>query len=358
MANQIDEFIDKIYFNQPEYTNKLKSILENSNNTDTEFNQKIKKLNHIKRIVLVSDKKWESITKQNVPVFFINPEDYEYKIFENRIKVTSEGESFNITRTNATYTVVLIRSGYNDENIKIMMDEVEKFGAVIVNNHDKVRIANDKYLLAQHLERYNINQPKYVLITKNDISKDECKAVEAKVKTIYDKTTDDTKYVCKILKSHGGSGVFICRYSNIVSILQCLFAIKDDLKILVQEYIQIDDGDIRVHVITMNGKQKIIEVSLRKKDSDDFRTNLSLGHGQIKNYKIDDSIEQLAKQAAAASGLIWAGIDIISHNGKNYVIEYNGAPGPSSETDLDEKEIIEENALFYNKVFSAIDDMI
>ena len=159
----------------------------------------------------------------------------------------------------------------NNENQTIYVPELSRNASI-------VKISNDKFNTAELLEKYDIPQPKFCLINSNDCTKEDHSKLESKIKKLYSKVNDDTKFVCKILHGHGGKGVFLCKMSNIVSICQCIFKLDNSIKLLVQEYKQIKDGDIRVNVVSLNGKQKIFDVSMRCHHANDFRTNLSLGN--------------------------------------------------------------------------------
>ena len=83
------------------------------------------------------------------------------------------------------------------------------------------------------LKKNDIPQPNFVLVSHTDINKGDDKPLQEKLKKLYNKINDDTKFVCKILGGHGGKGVFICKYSNITSVLQAFFAIDEECQILV-----------------------------------------------------------------------------------------------------------------------------
>ena len=137
--------------------------------------------------------------------------------------------------------------------------------------------------------------------------------------------------------------------------MQCAFKLKPDTKILVQEYIPIKDGDIRVNVLSLNGKQKIFNVTMRKKDTKDFRTNLSLGNTLVEDVKLTKEQEQLALNAAKASCLVWAGVDLLPSEKKTYVLEINGSPGPMS--DVNSNNATEVNYKFYKKLIETINEL-
>lgn len=335
-------------------------------NTDDSQNQTINEdldkkhnLQSIKRIVLIGTQFSKSIQKfkeDDIKVDYIDPTFFSYKLKDTSISLRDDKHSVKLSNEDASDTIILMRSGYKDSNLCQALDEIKNLGILILNDVDPVKTNNNKFNTCELLSKYKLPQPKYVLVCSNDCTKEDSTGLEEKIKTIYDKVDDDTKFVCKILHGHGGKGVFLCRKSNIVSICQCIFKLDDNVKLLVQEFKEIQDGDIRVNVITMNGKQEIFDVSMREHTSKDFRTNLSLGNKVNQNVSLSKEQEEMALKAAEISGLTWAGIDLLpSTSGKTYVIEINGAPGPMS--DIDDDEAIETNYKFFKKLFDTINKL-
>lgn len=323
--------------------------IDNSNITDTV-------LKEVKRIVYIGEIESDSIKllkNDGIKTNYANPNTLEFDTYPDKV-VIKDKENITITNKETESTIVLMRSGYSD-TVVYLLNEIAKLGILIINSVESVKTSSNKFNSSQLLNKYKISQPKYCLITSNDVSKDDTKGLDDKIKTLYDKIEDDTKFVCKILGGHGGKGVFICKKSNIVSIMQCAFKLKPDTKILVQEYIPIKDGDIRVNVLSLNGKQKIFNVTMRKKESEDFRTNLSLGNTLVENVELTKEQEQLALNAAKASRLVWAGVDLLPSEKKTYVLEINGSPGPMS--DINSNNATEVNYKFYKKLIETINEL-
>ena len=98
-----------------------------------------------------------------------------------------------------------------------------------------------------------------------------------------------------------------------------------------------------------------MDVKMRTKNTSDFRTNLSLGNS-IKEYTLSKEQEEIVLAAAKASGLIWAGVDLLPlENGKNVIIEINGAPGTPTEINTDNME--ESNYEFFKKFIEKINTL-
>ena len=96
---------------------------------------------------------------------------------------------------------------------------------------------------------------------------------------------------------------------------------------MIQDKKDAKDGDIRVHVLTINNQQRIIGAMCRHKLKNDFRSNVSLGAGTDK-VKLTLDQEIIAKTVARASNLPWCAVDIMPlKDGSNVVLEYNSDPG-------------------------------
>jgi RimK family alpha-L-glutamate ligase len=320
-----------------------------------------KKINKLKRFILISEKYYKSVKALSdigIKTDYADPEKLEYIIENSVIKVDDKEYKFEVSKKDVGNTVVFIKSGYSKPELAYLYEEFMNLGILVINNPEAVANTSNKWITYELLVKNDIVTPHSVLITSNDVSKKDNSGMEKKLKEIYKNPKDDDKYVCKLLKGHGGRGVFICRHKNILSILQCIFAVKKDTQILVQKFIDIKGGDIRANILTIKGKQQFINAVVRTKDgAKDFRTNLSLG-GHAEDAVLNTKQKRLALNAAKVSGLTWAGVDIIEDtDGNNYVIEINGAPGTPFDVE-DKDELLKKNTEFYNKLANMISEML
>lgn len=349
-----EKFLESHYIKDiTELTEALhKNIVESK---ELPENNEVSHLKHLDRIILIGEMRYKSLTSQDIIVDYADPTKLQYELSEDKIHVFDGEYEFDVTPADKENTIVLIRSGYKNPVVSFLLNEMHGFGLTLLNNPDAVVISNNKYLSALLLDKHGLPQPKYCLVSKSDIHKGDHKELDKKLKKIH-KVEDDTKFVCKILGGHGGQGVFLCTGANITSVLQTFFAIKEDTMILVQEYEKIKEGDIRAHVLTLNGKQELLSVSMRKKGTSDFRTNLSLGN-TMEDYTLTDEQKDIVFAAAKASGLTWCGVDLLPlENGKNVILELNGAPGPPSEIKSDDLE--KENEKFFKSFIDTVNKLI
>lgn len=332
--------------------NKVEDLMIKEDNTDKYA------LSHVDRLILVGELYSNSIKKLKdigVKTGYVDPSKLSYKIKNDVITLTDGEHRVTLKKADVSNTLILMRSGYTSQTICYLLDELKEMGFLLLNDVEPVKISSNKYNTAQLLDKNKISQPKFCLVDHNDVSKEDSSSLEDKISKLYTKVEDDTKFVCKILGGHGGKGVFLCTKSNIVSIAQCIFKLNPDTKIIVQEFIPIKEGDIRVNVITLNGKQEIFNVSMRKKVSKDFRTNLSLGNVVDDKYELTTAQKKLALKTAKVSGLVWAGVDILPSEDNDYILEINGVPGPMSDINSDDAE--EVNYQFYKKLIETINTL-
>ena len=324
----------------------------------------IKESNSIyKRFILFDKAQYEKINKfkySGLKIDYICSDTCTFDVNNNQVIIKNSAKSEKeivINFDEFDSTIIYCKSGYLNPDVVYLLNKFIELGFFVLNNPANVQISSNKLITAKLFDEANIQQPKYNVITADDcdIEADE-ESFKNILRTIYEKENEDNEYVCKILDGHGGHGVFICTESNILSVVQCVFAVKKDLsKILIQEKLDIEDGDIRAYVLNINGKQEIIDCIMRQKSSDDFRTNISLGNG-ITKFKLKDEYQALVKRAARASGLIISGIDlcITKEDKQAYIIEINGAPGAPTAININEDENREAHEKFYTNIINTI----
>lgn len=272
--------------------------------------------------------------------------DIEAKEDESEITIQDDVEKFVITEQNNTDTLVFSRLGVQDEYecehvVKLLQDR----GFLVLNPVQYSAIACDKYETAMLLQKANIPQPNFTLMTK-DILYDE-KDFLTHMREVYkdwdgkdpDKN-EDKEVVIKILDGHGGTGVFLSNGKRMMAILQAIFAINKGQQLIIQKKEEADGGDIRVHVLTLQNRQVILAAMKRVKLGGDFRSNVSLG-ATAEPVKLTPEQEQIALRTAKVSKLPWCAVDIMPivkgtnpELGDNAVLEINASPGTDGITDV------------------------
>jgi ribosomal protein S6--L-glutamate ligase len=304
----------------------FKNILFFTNDRDSETNKTLKNLE-------------KAVHGKDVEIFPFVAEEVDYKATDNKIEWHDNKNKYKVDEQSNVDTIVITRLGVQDsEECMELIKELQEWGFFVINPIQSAKKASNKYSSSVLLERYEIPQPRFTLISKNDIAKGE-ESLNKKLKDIYpdigkDPDKDKEKeYVIKILDGHGGTGVTMQTGKTILSMLQMVFAVDEERELLVQKKEEADGGDIRVHVLTMRTHQKILAQMKRKKIGGDFRSNVSLG-ATAEPVKLTPEQEEIALKVAKISGMPWCAVDIMPlvkgsnpEVGDNVVLEYNASPG-------------------------------
>ena len=361
------------------YMTNLDNIINivNEDNKDKVDSLKDKDKYFFKNIILFSNKKKkkknktlknleDAIKGMDINLVIFVPEEVHYKVLSNKMEIKDDKNKYVLDEQSNIDTICIVRLGAQDsEECVECIKEIQDWGIFVLNPIQSAKRASNKYQASVLMERYDIPQPKFTLLTKNDIEDNE-KSLNKKLKDIYpDIGKDEEKdkkleYVVKILDGHGGTGVTMQNGQTILSMLQMVFAIDPERELLVQKKQEADGGDIRVHVLTMRTEQKIIAAMKRKKlGKGDFRSNVSLG-AQAEPIKLTKEQEEIALKVAKISGMPWCAVDIMplvkgsdedfKDVDYNVVLEYNSSPGTEGIS-----EVIGEN--FVKLLFDNINDI-
>lgn len=304
----------------------------------------------------------DAIKNTDVNLVVFVSEEVDYIATDKKIEIKDSKEKFTITDQSNIDTIVIARLGAQDsEECMECIKELQNWGLFVLNPIQAAKRASNKYASAILMQRYEIPQPKFCLLSSKDVSKGE-ESLQKKLKLIYkevgeNKEEDEKReYVVKILDGHGGTGVFMTTGKGILAILQAIFAIDPERELLLQKKEEADGGDIRVHVLTSRTKQTILACMKRKKLGGDFRSNVSLG-AQAEKVEITKEQENIALNVAKISGMPWCAVDIMPlikgsnpEIGDNVVLEYNCSPGTEGIS-----EVIGEN--FCKILLDAINDI-
>ena len=264
---------------------------------------------------------------------------------DNILSITDGEETLDFEDLNNTNTLVFSRLGVQGEdNCEHVVGMLQDRGFLVLNPVRYSELASNKYDTAVLLEKAEIPQPNFTLMTY-DILYDEKLFMESmkKVYPKWDKDPDkneDFKLVVKILDGHGGTGVFMSDGKKLIAILQAIFAIDKERQLIIQKKEEADGGDIRVHVLTLRSNQIILAAMKRVKLGGDFRSNVSLG-AEAEPVKLTPEQEQIALKTAKISHLPWCAVDIMPlvkgsnpELGDNVVLEINASPGTAGITEV------------------------
>lgn len=289
----------------------------------------------------------DAIKTKNVNLVVFVADEVTYKATEKSIEISDTKTSYTIKEQSNIDTVCIVRLGAQDsEQCMQCVKEIQEWGIFTINPIGAAKVASNKYETSVLLEKYDIPQPKFALLTAADIEKGEESLIN-KLDIIYKGTkerfksednkgkeeNENQKYVVKILDGHGGTGVFMLDGKSILAVLQAIFAIDPERELLLQKKEEADGGDIRVHVLSFNNEQKIIAAMKRVKLEGDFRSNVSLG-ATAEKVELTKEQEEIALKTAKISRMPWCAVDIMPlkkasnpETGNNVVLEYNASPG-------------------------------
>ena len=337
---EVGEYKDRYFFN---------NIIFFTNERDPEKNKTLKNLK-------------EAIEDTKINLIIFVSEEVDYTANDHEIIIKDSKEEYKITEQSNIDTIVIARLGAQDsEECMECIKELQDWGLYVLNPIQAAKRASNKYASSVLMERYEIPQPKFCLLSARDI-KDGEESLKKKLKLIYPDVGEDEEkdkekeYVVKILDGHGGTGVTMQTGKSILSMLQMAFAIDPERELLLQKKEEADGGDIRVHVLTSRTKQVILAQMKRKKIGGDFRSNVSLG-AQAEPIEITKEQKDIALKVAKISGMPWCAVDIMPLKkgsnpeiGDNVVLEYNASPGTDGIS-----EVIGEN--FCKVLLNAINDI-
>ena len=281
---------------------------------------------------------------------------------ESKITIWDDKSRFVIDKEESNLnTLVFSRLGVQDEDLcEHIVQLLQDRGFLVLNPVKYSALACDKYQSACLFEKGDIPQPRFCLMDKSTLyDEDSFKSQITRVYENYDFENPDKNagldVVVKILDGHGGTGVFTCDCKKLIAILQAIFAIDPERRLIIQKKEEADGGDIRVHVLTLRNKQVILGAMKRVKLGGDFRSNVSLG-AEAEPVKLTKEQEQIALKTATLSKLPWCAVDIMPlvkgsnpEIGDNVVLEINASPGTAGIS-----EVLKTN--FVNLILNELDD--
>ncbi len=278
---------------------------------------------------------------------------------ESKITIKDDKDELVLESESNIDTLIFSRLGVQGEDecehiVQVLQDR----GFLVLNPVKYSELACNKYDSALLFGKGGIPQPRFTLLTKGIIN-DE-KLLDLAIEDVYPgykkyRDNSDKEVVIKILGGHGGTGVFLTNIQDMISILQTIFAVDKDQRLIMQKKEDADGGDIRVHVLTLRNKQIILGAMKRIKGKSDFRSNVSLG-AEAKPVKLTKEQEEIALKTAKLSKLPWCAVDIMplvkgsnKEIGDNVVLEINASPGTDGIS-----QVLKTN--FINILFNELND--
>ncbi|MBW6441146.1 RimK family alpha-L-glutamate ligase [Patescibacteria group bacterium] len=238
------------------------------------------------------------IKSRGYKVYLIQPKKLIFEFSKN--KYTAWQENLKLDNMD-----IFIFRGYNVNIVeaKILAEKLIREKKVVIDEAlAKELIPSKIYELSQFI-RYGISHPK--TFQALDLSS---------YKYIFDKI--NFPVIIKPLYGQKGQGIVKMDTKR-----QVYNFLKNNYKgYLIQEYLEID-SDIRIFIVN----NKVIGAIRRFIIPGDFRSNVSLG-AKVEQVHPNREMTDLAIRAVKAMKYEVAGVDIITHKGKLYVLEVNSTP--------------------------------
>jgi len=181
-----------------------------------------------------------------------------------------------------------------------------------INNYQAFKLTEDKFQTNQLLRRHGINTPEFFLCHRDD---------SKQLKRIFKKWNDT--FVFKPVDGWGGVGMALIENKQSLDMLMPFLNQMDLRFFYVEKFIDYDGSDYRIDIVD----GEFIACYGRQARAGDWRTNVTSG-GSVILREPNDALVEVAKHAAAVTGLEIAGVDIIYDRAKEeyVVLEVNGIP--------------------------------
>ncbi len=237
----------------------------------------------------------------------------EFSLLGVSVKTVTDAFLRSFTDKSEIYTELkeLDFAVYLDKD-KYQSQILENAGVRLFNNHNAIRVCDDKAETIIALKKQNLNIPKTVfggLCYRNDL----------KINALWaEKIAEQLNFPVVVKESFGSMGKGV----HIANDINELIAVMEKVKLkphIFQQYISGKIG-VDVRVIVIGGKAV---AAMERRNDSDFRSNVAQGGVGV---KIDLPLEfkNTAEKCAQVLGLDYCGVDLLyGVDNKPYVCEVN-----------------------------------
>ena len=191
---------------------------------------------------------------------------------------------------------------------------IEQSGISCFNASDAILWCDDKALTAERLALCGVSAPKTLIAPKTYSGIGYCNF------SFLDRAEAFLSYPMVIKERFGSFGAQV-HLAQSREDAERVLSTMDGREVILQEYISKSCGrDLRINIV--NGEMR--GCMLRYNDHD-FRSNITNG-GRMMSYTPDPSFVLAAKEAAAAVGTYFAGVDVMFGEDGPIVCEVNASP--------------------------------
>lgn len=175
------------------------------------------------------------------------------------------------------------------------VEQLEQKGIKCFNNSLTNKIANDKYATYQLCKKQEINCIETLLDSSEDLS---------------------YPFIMKSLDGHGGQEVYLINNEQ-----ERLDILKKSQKHFAYQRYLPNCQDVRVYVLNHQ-----IVAAVERKNSNDFRSNFSLG-GEVKTYQPSQEMVEIATKISKLLGATYIGVDFLIDGNNIYLNEIEDPVG-------------------------------
>jgi len=272
-------------------------------------------------LVFAHPQKVGGITKKNLEAMQLSAEKSGHQVevifdYECYMKFGTKPELLIKNHDLKNIKVLIVKANPAGRNMMFrstLIKQFEMLGIPVVNKEIAVMRAKNKLRTLQILTKKDVPVPKSYVVTNTEN---------------IDEIVDEIGSLPLILKAVSGShgkGVSIIESRRALkSIIEMLIKENDPEPLIVQEYVRESKGkDVRVFIV---GKKIVGAMERIATKRGEFRSNFHLG-GRVKIADLSEEEKITAKNAIAACGLDFAGVDIIRTKTGPKVLEVNSNPG-------------------------------
>ena len=260
---------------------------------------------------------YDSAEKKGHKVEILDPYQFLLSINKGSFSLKYSNEPFK----GADVFIPRLGAGISDHSLNLLK-HLEYAGYHVINTAQSISIARDKIHSLQYLAFHGFSVPNSSFGPNPAFFQSALENVGG------------VPVIIKLPRSSQGNGVMkISMIDESQSISDVMWSIQQDT--IVQEFISNQPmSDIRVLVV---GK-KVIGAVRRMVPKNEFRSNHNRG-GVLKEFKLNNEIEDIAIRAATLCGLDIAGIDFLENENGYVILEVNSSPGFKGIEEIDQNDI-------------------
>ncbi|MBI2990003.1 MAG: RimK family alpha-L-glutamate ligase [Candidatus Magasanikbacteria bacterium] len=212
--------------------------------------------------------------------------------------------------------ILITKPSFSGKNLDVHASVIRQFelgGIPTINSYHSIVNSKNKVRMLQKLTSKGIPIPKTYVVRSSEYVSEISEQIGS------------FPVIIKSVFGSGGIGVGIIESKRgLKTIIEMMIEDNDSTPLIIQHYVRESRGkDIRVFVV---GNKIVAAMDRIATKKGEFRSNFSIG-GKVKIASLSEEEKKLAKRAAKAMHLEFAGVDIIRSKEGPKVLEVNSNPG-------------------------------